>query len=166
MLALERSGRLLASGDADTEADLVGRSVVHPLLVKNVLTRDVGGDIATDGVAHVGGTVRIELSPLVAGHEADAGEITDGHQLHVEWRLDKVSTGNGTVGDDACVVTRLGAVGDCDLLDIGKRLTSSGRSKSAPVVDGIDGSKTRDRGLVDGRVELRCRGIGGSVPVG
>lgn len=165
MLALERSWGNVGTSNADTEADLVGRSVVHPLLVEDMLTGDVGSDVTTDGVTHVGSTVRVELSSLVISHEADRGEVTDGHQLDIEGSLDKVSTGDGTVRDDTGVVTRLCAVGNSDLLNISEGLAGTGGTESAPVIDRVDGSKTRDRGLVDRGVELRGVRVGRSIPV-
>ena len=98
VLALERGGGLFGTGNADTEADLVVRDVVHPLLVEDILTGNVGSDVTTHRVAHVGGTVRVELTTLVTGNETDLGEVAEGHELDVEGGLDKVSASDGTVG--------------------------------------------------------------------
>ena len=166
MLALKRSGDLVVTGNADTEADLVGGSVVHPLLVEDILTADVRGNVTTNGVTHVGSTVGVELSSLVTSHETNGGEVTDSHQLDVEGSLDEVSTSNGAVRNDTGVVTGLGAVGDGDLLNIGEGLASTRGSESAPVIDRVDGCETRNRGLVDGSVELGSRRVGGAVLLG
>lgn len=98
MLALESGGSLLRTGDADTEADLVVGNIVHPFLVEDVLTGNVGGDVTADGVAHVGSTVRVELTTFVTGNETDLGKVTKRHELNVEGSLDKVSTCHGSVG--------------------------------------------------------------------
>lgn len=98
VLALESGRSLLATGDADTEADLVVGDVVHPLLVEDILTGDVGGDVTTDRVTHVGSTVRIKLTTLIARSNADLGKVTKSHKLDVEGGLDKVGTSDSSVG--------------------------------------------------------------------
>ncbi len=98
MLAFESGRGLFGAGDADTEAELVVRDVVHPLLVEDVLARDVGGDVTTDGVTHVGSTVRVELTTLVTSDETDLGKVTESHELDVEGGLDEVSSSDSAVG--------------------------------------------------------------------
>lgn len=98
VLALEGGGSLLGTGDADTEADLVVRDVVHPLLVEDIRPRDVGGDIAADGVAHVGSTVGVELTTLITSNETNLGEVTERHELDVKGGLDEVSSSDSSVG--------------------------------------------------------------------
>lgn len=92
VLALEWRRGNVGTGNANTEAHLVGRDVVHPLLVKDVslAVGNVGGDIATDGVAHVGRAVRVEFSTQVTWCHVDLGKVTERHDLDIEWRLDKV----------------------------------------------------------------------------
>lgn len=166
MLALESGGSLLRTGDADTEADLVVGNIVHPFLVEDVLTGNVGGDVTADGVAHVGSTVRVELTTFVTGNETDLGKVTKRHELNVEGSLDKVSTCHGSVGNYTGIVTRLCAVSDGLTLDVADDRTRNLRAKGTPVLNRVEGSETRIGSLVDGRVELRRGRVGGAVPVG
>lgn len=145
VLADERGWRRVGTSNADSEADLTVGDVVHPLLVEDVLTGDVGGDVTTDWVTHVGSSVRVELTTVVTVNHVDLGEVTVGHDLNVQRSLDKVNTSHGTVGDDSGVVSRLCAVRDGLGLDIADGLPDVG-AECAPVVDGVDGRKTCDGG--------------------
>lgn len=196
VLAFKRCGSDVGTGDADTEADLVVGNVVHPLLVEDVLSADVGGDVPTDGVAHVGGAVGVELTTFVTGQDVDLGKVTVGHDLNVEGGLYEMDAGDGAIGlqgkaqrvcqwtlaprvqrkkggrrvfvathNDTGVVTGLGAVGNSVLLDVTEGLSCDVGAKSAPVIDAVDRGETRDRGLVDGGVELGGVWVGGTVLV-
>lgn len=145
VLADKRGWRRVGTSNADSEADLAVGDVVHPLLVKDVLTGDVGGDVTTDWVTHVGSSVRVELTTVVTVDHVDLGEITVGHDLNVQRSLDEVDTSHGTVGDDSGVVSRLCAVRDSLSLDIADSLPDVG-AECAPVVNGVDGRKTCDGG--------------------
>ena len=98
VLALESGGGLIGAGNTDTEADLVVRNVVHPLLVENILAGNVRGDVTTDRVAHVGGAVWVQFATEVTRGKTDLGKVADSHELNVERGLDKVSTRDGSIG--------------------------------------------------------------------
>lgn len=50
-------------------AEHVVRHEGHPLLVEDVGSRHVGGDVSSDGVSESGRSVGVELSSLVTGPE-------------------------------------------------------------------------------------------------
>ncbi len=66
--------------------------------------------------------------------------------------------------DNTGVVTSLGAVSD-GLTPTLPMTVPEPRTESAPVIDRVEGGKTRVGGLVDGSVELRSRRVGGTVLV-
>ena len=82
VLALERSGDVGGLGGTDSQTELVERDLTisadrwrqgvrkayerHPLLVEDIATSwDVGGNVTTDRVTDVLGSVRVELSSRV-----------------------------------------------------------------------------------------------------
>lgn len=96
--AFKRCRCNVATSNADSETDHVVRDKVHPLLVEDVTTSHVGCNISSNGVTHVGGPVGVQFTTLVTSLHADFGEITKGHDLEVQWGLDEVDGGKGTVG--------------------------------------------------------------------
>jgi len=135
VLALDSSGDNVGGSSADTDADLVVGDKVHPLLVEDVGAGDVGGDVAADGVALTGGAVWVEFASVVAVHDANFGEVAEGHDLDVERGADKVDGGEGAVGDDTCIVAGFCAVSDGLGFDVADGLACAWWAESAPVVD-------------------------------
>lgn len=148
MLADCRRWSRVGSGNADSEAHLAVGDVVHPLLVEDVLSRDVGCHVTTNWVTHVCGTVGVKLTTVITWDNVDLGEVTVGHHLNVERRLDEVDSSDGTVWNDTGVVSGFGAVSNGLSLNV----TDGGLSwwsESAPVIDRVDGGKSGVRGWND-----------------
>jgi hypothetical protein len=104
VLALEGSGGAVDLGGTNTETELVERDERHPLLVEDILTGGkVGGDVSTDGVAEVLGSVGVELTTRVTVDNVDAGTVPEAVDLDVGGGLDKVGSGDGAVGDNTVV---------------------------------------------------------------
>lgn len=120
-----RVGRVLR--DTDSETELVGSHVatnsqqrvklarqrcdsLHPLLIRNVRTSRVSGDVTTDGVTKTSSTVGVKLTSLVTALNVKMGEVTETLDLPVEGSLDKVDGGKDTIRDDSGIVSGLYAV--------------------------------------------------------
>lgn len=95
MLTLESSGNVGSLGSADTETELIEpdlRSVTvgiptherHPLLVENIGTTYIGGDVSTHGVAFVFGSVGVELTTSVTLGDVHFGTVPEAVDLNVE----------------------------------------------------------------------------------
>lgn len=86
------------------------------LLVEDILARDIGSDVTTDGVSDGIRSVGVELSSGIslglngsAGfskviviektYDVHGGTIPETVDLDVVWRLDKVGGGDGSIGD-------------------------------------------------------------------
>lgn len=161
----------------------------------DILTGNVGGDVAADGVTETGRTVGVELAALVAILDVQAGKVTVALNLDVKGRLDEMRRGDGAVGDDTRVVSRLKAPRDLELLGFADDRVGLRRRKDAAtpivrtrntkeaeggrslihsqVVDAVEGQQTRVRGLVDrrarsslGRVGVTHGASGGDLGVG
>lgn len=78
---------------------------LHPLLVRNVGTGRIGGNVTADGVTVTGSTVGVELSSCIARGDVKLGQISKTLDLPVQGGLDKVNGSKGSVGDDTSVVT-------------------------------------------------------------
>lgn len=138
MLADGLGWRLSRSSNADSDTHDVVGNVVHPFLVEDVGTRDVGSDVTTDRVTFTCGTVRVELSTVVTGLDTNLGEITQSHDLNVEGRLDEVDGSQSSIRDDSGVVSSFCAVSNDDGLFIGNG-EAVGRTESTPIIDRVDG---------------------------
>lgn len=155
-----RVGRVLR--DTDSETELVGSHVVHPLLIRNVRTSRVSGDVTTDGVTKTSSTVGVKLTSLVTALNVKMGEVTETLDLPVEGSLDKVDGGKDTIRDDSGIVSGLDTPGDLLSLRLTNHRIGHGGSKKTEIVNGVKREQSGIRGLVDGSTKSRLRGVGGT----
>lgn len=74
----------------NSEAELVERYEAHPLLVEDILSRDVRSDIASDRVSNVLGSVRVELTTRVTVGDVDLGSVPKTVDLDIGIGLDEL----------------------------------------------------------------------------
>jgi hypothetical protein len=75
--------------------ELIVRDETHPLFVKDVFTRNVRGDVSTDRVSNVLGTVRVELTTSVTVRDVDLGSVPESVDLDVSGGLDELYRSGG-----------------------------------------------------------------------
>ncbi len=66
------------------------RDEAHPLFVKDVRPGDIAGHVATDRVAEVFSSVRVELAALVALNQIYASSVEKTVDLNIERGLDEL----------------------------------------------------------------------------
>lgn len=106
---------------------------------------------------------------MASGRAKDRDRARSGQQSHQaaeKVRVERAERCYVETYNDTGVVTGFGAVSDSLTLDIANLGVGLLGTESAPVIDRVQGSKTRVGGLVNGGVELRRAGVGGAVPVG
>jgi hypothetical protein len=81
--ALQGCGCFVSSGNADSDADLVVGDEVHPLFVEDIGTGNVGSNVSSDRVTHVGGTMGVQFTTFVTSCHTNLGKVTQGHDLQV-----------------------------------------------------------------------------------
>jgi len=89
-LMLTHGGRTIrrVSSGAYSYTELFERYVLHPFGVVDVRTRDVGGDISSDGVAGAVRAMWVEFSSIVALRDVQGCQVTVSKELDVCIRLD------------------------------------------------------------------------------
>lgn len=135
-VATERSGAV--AWEASAEAKVGSRHEVHPFGRLDV----VGVHHSAHGVSGSLGTVRVQLSSLVAGSNADLCKVSVARHLNVVGRLDEVCAGDRSLRNEPRAVARFGAVGYDAGLEI-SNATSVGRRVDAEVGDGVDVDHSR-----------------------
>lgn len=150
VLTLNGGGNSRVFGGTDSETELSVRHVVHPLFVMHIGTRDVGGDITTDGVTKSGSTVGVELSSLITAGNVDLGEITETLDLNVKRSLDVVDSGESTIWDDTSIVSSLDTPSDFLSLSVTDNRVGVGRTEQTEIIDGVQREQSGVGSLVDG----------------
>ena len=90
LLAHDAGGDTTPLGGTDPHTELVVADKRHPLFVKDVLARDVRGDVSTDGVSDVLGSVRVELTTRVTVGDVDLGSVPKTVDLDIGIGLDEL----------------------------------------------------------------------------
>lgn len=156
VFTLQSSGNVVVLSSADSETELVVRDERHPFLVEDIAAGwDVGRDVSADRVTDVLGTVGVELSSRVTIGDVHLGTVPETVNLNVQRRSDEVGGGDGTIGDESCVVSWLSAVSDDDRLDVSDQAVWSWLwwTVKTKVIDAVQRQETGERGLVDLRTD-------------
>lgn len=121
----------------NSEAELVKRYEAHPLLVEDILSRDVRSDIASDRVSNVLGSVRVELTTGITVRDVDLGSVPESVDLNVLVGLDKLAISNNEQGSGF-------------ERRVSSRMRRVARSGVCAYVSGVDGSVRNQPGAIPG----------------
>ena len=88
--------------------------------------------------------MRVKLTAIIVGPHIDPGKVTQSHELHVKRRLYKVDSRHSAVWNNTSIVAQLSAVRNNLLLNVTKLLSRILRRKGAPIIDAVNGNKTRN----------------------